>query len=154
MTFHEWVLRWQVPPAAVKELVDIVTPDVSAGGSMSESSVQQRVRLEASRKGMSLMRNNVGVLDDRRGVPLRFGLANDTPQMNKEFKSADLIGIRPVLIRPEMVGTMIGQFASIEVKKQGWSYSGNDHEEAQLRWCTWVLKRGGYAKFLNDPVDL
>lgn len=154
MTFDEWVLRWQIPHAAVMDLITIVVPDIPVPGSMSESAVQQRVRLEASKKGMSLLRNNVGVLDDRRGVPLRFGLANDTPQLNKEFKSADLIGIRSVTITPEMVGTKIGQFVSIEVKKQGWKFTGNEHEKAQMRWVLWVLSRGGYAKFTNNPVDL
>ena len=113
---------------------------------MSESDVQARVRLLASQQGWRLWRNNVGAGKLENGSFLRWGLANDTPSMNREIKSGDLIGIRPVLILPEHVGTTIGQFASLEVKHEGWSHRpGNDREVAQKRWASLVNGLGGYA---------
>lgn len=113
---------------------------------MSESDVQARVRLLASQQGWRLWRNNVGAGKLENGSFLRWGLANDTPAMNKEVKSGDLIGIRPVLILPEHVGQVIGQFASLEIKREGWSHrAGDEREGAQMRWADLVNKLGGYA---------
>jgi len=104
--------------------------------------------------GWRLFRNNVGVLKDERGVPVRYGIANDSPAMNKRIKSSDLIGIRPVVIAPDMVGSTIGQFVAREVKKAGWKYKGTEHEKAQLAFGTLVIALGGDFKFWNgsDPL--
>lgn len=105
------------------------------------------IRLEAPRLGIWLGRNNVGALLDKRGVPVRFGLANDSAQMNSVMKSGDLIGIRPVVITANMVGCTIGQFVSRECKRPGWKFTGNAHEQAQANWAALVIKYGGDAKF-------
>ena len=119
----------------------------------NEATVQAAVRLAASKAGWRLWRNNVGTLLDSRGVPVRFGLANDSKNVNAMIKSGDLIGIRPVLITPEMVGTVIGQFVSIECKRGGWRPSATDeHERAQARWAEIVLLHGGYAKFSTGDL--
>jgi len=110
----------------------------------NESTIQAKTRLAASRRGWSVFRNNVGVLKDMRGVPVRFGLANDTKQMNEQFKSADLIGIRPVLITQEMVGTFIGQFVSIECKA-----TDGETKQGQLNWQDMINRNGGYAIITN-----
>lgn len=82
-----------------------------------------------------LFRNIVGVSClDANGRPVRYGLANESPDQNKVIKSADLIGIRPVLIEPRHVGHTIGQFVSREVKKGGWVYTGKGREAAQMAW--------------------
>ena len=70
---------------------------------MTEDDVKKVILLKASKLGWRLWRNNVGVLKDERGVPIRFGLANTSKAVNGELKSGDLIGIRPVLITPDMV---------------------------------------------------
>jgi len=120
---------------------------------MNEASIQSMVRLEAARRGWKLWRNNVGVLLDARGVPVRYGLANDSKAVNQSVKSADLIGIRPVVITPEMVGQVIGQFVSIECKHEGWRPSMTDeHERAQARWAELVLLAGGYATFSTGQI--
>lgn len=121
---------------------------------MTEAAIQTLVRLEASRKGLVLWRNNVGVLTDERGVPVRFGLANDSAAVNRNIKSADLIGIRPLLITPEHVGHTIGQFVSREVKAAGWRYTGTPREAAQLRWAELVLGLGGDAAFATGEGSL
>jgi hypothetical protein len=121
---------------------------------MSEAKVQQVIRIRTSQLGWRMWRNNVGVLRDERGVPVRYGLANESTAVNKQIKSSDLIGIRPMLITPEMVGTVIGQFVSIEVKREGWHYTGTDREVAQLRWLEMVRALGGYAQFSTGDIDI
>lgn len=118
-----------------------------------ECDIQARLRLEASKLGWRLFRNNVGVMIDSRGVPVRYGLANDSKQVNAHIKSADLIGIRPVLITQEMVGTTIGQFVSVECKASGWKFNPNDsHEQAQQRWADIVTSLGGIARFSTGEL--
>ena len=114
--------------------------------SVLESELQQQIRAEASRAGCVLWRNNVGALD---GV--RYGLANDSRAMNQLHKSADLVGIEPVLITQAMVGSVVGRFLAREVKRPGWTWTGTEREQAQLqvvgtglvhgrqcRVCVWV----------------
>jgi hypothetical protein len=120
----------------------------------SEAAVQSKVRLEAAHKGLKLWRNNVGALLDSRGVPVRYGLANDSPLLNKTIKSGDLIGWRPVVVTPAHVGSMIAQFVSRECKRPDWKYSGDDHEKAQLRWAEAVTADGGDAAFCNGEGTL
>jgi hypothetical protein len=80
---------------------------------------------------------------------LRYGLANESSAVNKQVKSADLIGIRPVKITPSMIGMTIGQFMSREVKAGNWKWSGSEREMAQLRWAELILSLGGDACFAN-----
>lgn len=113
----------------------------------SEAGILSDIRLEASEVGARLWRNNVGATYTPNGQFIRYGLANDSSATNKTIKSADLIGIRPVLITPEHVGQIIGQFISREVKTPNWRYSGNERELAQLRWAELILSLGGDACF-------
>jgi len=120
---------------------------------MNEASVQSLVRLEAAKRGWKLFRNNTGVLLNPKGQPIRFGLCNDSKQLNAKFKSGDLIGIRPVVITPDMVGSVIGQFVSIECKHEGWRPSASDeHEAAQRAWADLVTQAGGYAAFTTGLI--
>lgn len=148
---HEWALAWNIPLAAIRDLrarMGMRDTDPSPVTGRSEGAISNAVRLEASRKGMRLWRNNVGVLQDETGRPVRYGLANDSPALNKVVKSADLIGIRPVLIGPEHFGATIGKFVSIECKAEGWRYTGTPREEAQQAWAALVLSLGGEARFV------
>ena len=120
---------------------------------MNEASIQSLVRLEAAKRGYPVWRNNVGVLLDAKGRPVRYGLANDSKAVNQNVKSGDLIGIIPTLITPEMVGMVIGRFASWEVKHEGWKPSPRDeHEIAQRRWSAIVNAAGGYAVFTTGRL--
>jgi hypothetical protein len=151
---NQWALRHNVPYVALNELRQIMglvqtDPDgLSDQGGESEAAIQKRVQLTATRAGWRLWRNNVGALKDSRGVPVRYGLANDSAALNKVVKSSDLVGIKPVLITPDMVGHTLGQFVAREVKAGGWKYSGSSHERAQLKFIELVVGLGGDACFI------
>ena len=134
----EWALHWGVGYAALADLRARMgvntTPDSRTTG--GESSVVAAIRLEASRRGAVLWRNNSGVAYDKRGVPVRFGLCNDSAQLNRAVKSSDLIGL-----------TADGRFLAVEAKAPGWHYTGNAHERAQLRFLENVRARGGVGFF-------
>jgi hypothetical protein len=153
----EWAVRWGIPPAAMLDLRQRMgtlphnEPIVVEGKPGSEVRQQSLIRLDAAQHGVWLTRNNVGALQDERGVPVRYGLANESKEQNKHVKSADLIGIRPMLIGPHHVGQVIGQFVSIECKHEGWTYRGDAHEKAQRAWCEFVASKGGFACFATGP---
>jgi hypothetical protein len=151
-----WALRHHVGQDALAELAGMLgagdqkpSPD---GG--SESRVQGQVRLAAPMHDMRLWRNNVGALLDKRGVPVRFGLANDSKALNDRIKSGDLIGWKRRVIVEADVGTTIAQFVSLECKPSGWKYCGDDHEVAQMRWAGMVAVEGGIAKFVTGPESI
>jgi hypothetical protein len=121
---------------------------------VSEDAVQAAVRIAASEMGWRIWRNNVGVLLDKRGVPVRFGLANDSKAINDVLKSGDLIGCRPVLITQKMVGRTIGQFVSIECKTQDWKQGNTKRDDAQRAWAMLVRALGGHAIFATCVADL
>lgn len=153
LPLHDWAARWQIPPQCMTELMAVMgatepaPAPPSAPPGASEAWAQSAVRLEAPRFGVWLTRNNVGALLDKRGVPVRYGLANESPAQNEVLKSGDLIGIRAVLVQPWHVGATIGQFISREMKAPGWTYSGKGREAAQMAWAQLITKYGGDAKF-------
>lgn len=158
-TLSDWARYWGVPEAALADLrgrllgIDAQPGSVDLG--TSEAAVQSQVRVRASQAGMRLWRNNVGVLPHpETGTPIRFGLANDSPAVNKVLKSGDLIGIRPVVIGPHHVGSTIGQFVSLECKRVGWRFTGTERERAQESWAALVTTLGGAALFVSDPSRL
>lgn len=154
-TLFEWQRKHGITAEALADLVTMVGLDVprSTKGT-PEARVQDEARLLASKMGWRLFRNNVGVLKDERGVPVRYGICNDSPTMNKRIKSSDLIGIRPVVITPDMVGSTIGQFVAREVKKAGWKYKGTEHERAQLAFGTLIIGLGGDFRFWSGEGEL
>lgn len=98
---------------------------------MRESSILQRVQLEASRRGYRLFRNNVGQLLDARGVPVRYGLCPG---------SSDLIGWRELVITADMVGHTVAQFVAVEVK----TATGKATPQ-QMQFLESVARAGGVA---------
>jgi hypothetical protein len=121
---------------------------------MSEAAILNLVRLEATQRGCRLWRNNVGATYTKDGSFIRYGLANETKQMNTVIKSADLIGIRPILITPAHVGMVLGQFLSREVKTEGWRYTATDREKAQMAWAHLIISLGGDAGFTTGASSI
>ena len=153
----QWAIRHGVSAQVLHELdslfgIKLDLPD--ADGSQSEAAVQADVRLEAAAKGIHLFRNNVGVLQDKTGRPVRYGLANDSAKLNKIIKSSDLIGFRKVRIEQTHVGSVIAQFVARECKSGNWTYSGDEREVAQLAWLKLVNANGGDAQFCNKTGSL
>lgn len=160
---REWGKQWGVPDAALTDLErklgisGHIALNMSEPGEQpaSEGRQQALVMLEASQKDIYLFRNNVGALLDTRGVPVRYGLANQSKEMNARIKSSDLIGIKKRLITQAMVGTYIGQFVAREMKHEGWAFNPKDkHEAAQLTFINLMASNGADAAFCTGPGTL
>ncbi len=117
----------------------------------TETDVRKMCQLVVVEYGGRLWRNNSGALPDSRGVPVRFGLGNDSARTNVTSKSADLVGI----LRPR------GQLVGVECKEPGWRPalpppSGRPaserylHELAQGNWLALVRSMGGIADFIDS----
>lgn len=153
MELEAWAQKWGVPRAALADLpVHLIGDRGPAPVKGDESNVINAVRLKASEAGYTLFRNNVGAAYDRTGRFIRYGLANDSAQMNKSLKSSDLIGIRPVLIDPTHLGRTIGQFVALECKRSSWKYRGTQRERAQEKFLTLIASNGGYARFSTGEL--
>lgn len=95
---------------------------------MKESDIQRLIMLALSESGCLIFRNNVGVLKNAAGIPIRFGLA---------VGSSDLIGIAPG-----------GRFLAVEIKTP----TGKATPE-QLRFIEAVRARGGIAGIARSPAE-
>lgn len=162
MTYTEWARRH---PEAARDLQALfgavpwpVTPE--GGDGRSEAWAQQQVRLKVARAGGMAWRNNVGATPAKcpdcgaKQQPIRFGLANDSAQLNDKIKSHDLILAVPRIIRPQDVGTTIAQFGSVECKKPGWVFTGRKQEAGQAVWAALIQRLGGYAAFSTGELEL
>lgn len=99
---------------------------------MSEKTVQTRIMLAISKLGSKIFRNNVGMLEDKYGNKIRYGLCNG---------SSDLIGWTPITISEDMVGSQVAVFTAIEVKR-GRKDKAKPH---QLKFIEAVNRDGGIA---------
>lgn len=158
MILDEWATRWGVPPEGLAELRATMgiepAPPIHPQPEGSEAAAQQDIRLESSRRGERVWRNNVGATLDGRGNMIRYGLCNDSKAVNKVIKSHDLIGITPHTVDTRDIGRIIGVFTSYEVKSPGWKYRGTDREKAQLKWGKLIISLGGRAQFATKPGDI
>lgn len=151
----DWARQWGVSTAALADLQQRLGGMSPAGPQvpdMSEAGVQSRVRLAAARLGWHLWRNNVGAGHIDGGQFVRWGLANDSQGLNAVCKSADLVGVRPLQVTPAHVGTVIGQFVSLECKHSTWRWANTDRERAQRNWANVINAAGGYARFVTSEV--
>lgn len=151
-SLDDWARRWGVPPEALAELRHRLAPTPHATKGERESDAVSRIRLAASEAGWILFRNNVGACYDATGRFIRYGLANDSAQLNKSLKSADLVGLRPVVIDPTHLGRTLGQFVALECKRPGWTFRGTERERAQERFLALVAAHGGHARFTTGGV--
>ena len=105
----------------------------------SEQKIQQEIRIACGNGSTRLFRNNTGTLRDQNGRPVQFGLCKG---------SADLIGWKRVTITPEMVGSTVAVFTSIEVKTP----TGRIRPEQQ-QWLDAVQAAGGIAGVARSVED-
>ena len=128
---------------------------------MKEQGIQNLIRMFMSGIGITNWRNNTGtgwvgkasritknctvrlepgdvVIKNAR--PLRAGLCRG---------SSDIIGITPVYITPDHVGTTLGVFTAVEVKTE----TGRPSKE-QLTFLQAVEKAGGYAGIAKSNDDI
>lgn len=164
MTLTEWAARHNVTPAALRELsvllveheLEASVPELSPRGDVgtSEAAVQARTRVAVSQLGWRVWRNNIGAGKLADGSFVRWGLANDSSAINQSLKSADLIGIRPMVIESMHIGRTIGQFVSLECKPADWHYTGTPREVAQEKWAALITFYGGHARFVNDERNV
>lgn len=154
---EQWAQGYGIPVEWIDELRVMMghvltAPSAAIATNRGETAVATDVRLEAADVGCRLMRNNVGACVDQGGRMVRYGLCNESKAMNKVIKSHDLIGIVPILITPNHVGTTIGQFVSRETKKPSWKF--NPYEErdvAQQAFGDLINSLGGDARFASGP---
>jgi hypothetical protein len=150
MTLNEWAIHYQISANALdtlKEMFNTDPPAVAAADPdfvcVSEAAVQAQVRVEASRLGWRLFRNNLGAGKMQDGSFVRWGLCNDSATLNASLKSSDLVG-----------WDSRGRFVAIECKPPGWRFTGGPHEAAQLRWIELVVGAGGVGRFVTGPGQL
>lgn len=105
----------------------------------SEQTIQQEIRIACSTGDTRLFRNNTGTLKDANGRPVQFGLCKG---------SADLIGWKRVTVTPDMVGSTMAVFLSIEVK----TATGRLRPEQQ-QWMDAVQAAGGIAGVARSVED-
>lgn len=126
---------------------------------MKESAVDSHIILDCARLGDYLWRNNTGAAnmvnpDTGKTSFVRFGLANESAQMNKIIKSSDRIGITTITITPDMVGQRIGVFTAIETKPSDWVFRHSDKRAvAQAAFHDIVLNAGGFAGFARNVEE-
>ncbi len=165
-----WTRRWNLPQQAVAELMQVLGTAVSVQPPVpttatSEAATQAHRMLRAARRGAWLIRNNSGALTDKTGRLVRYGLGHSDANTIKVCKSSDLIGIEPVLVTQQHVGTIIGRFVAEEIKHPGWVYLGDRpcickprkplcdycHQRAQMNFIKKIISLGGRASFVTDP---
>lgn len=115
---------------------------------MTESDLVARLRLEATKRGWRLFRNNVGV--GWAGNPctncqqtlrrIRYGLGTG---------SSDLVGWRPFKVTADMVGRVLALFVAREAK----TVAGKATPE-QLNFIDTVNRSGGDAKIVRSVEQL
>lgn len=120
-----------------------------------ETTVGNAVRLAAAYQGLQLWRNNTGVAVDLNGRHIRYGLANDSKQLNDRIKSSDFIGITPYLVMPHDVGRIVGVFTALETKREDWHMTpGDKRAVAQAAFHDIVRQAGGFAGFVQSTDDM
>jgi len=159
MTLHDWQARWGhlLSPQALSELHEILNPPMPApapSSATSEAASAAQIRLAAGRAGVPLFRNNQGGCIDQTGRLIRFGLGNESPALNKRWKSSDLIGLLPVTVHPSHVGQTLGLFLAVETKKPGWHLTkGDKRGQAQAAFLQSVRSFGGVGGFCCNVDD-
>ena len=117
-------------------------PGSNANSPMSETDIQNRIRISLAKIGARLFRRHVGTLYARDGTPIRVGVPGQ----------ADLDGWFPVTITPTMVGKTIAVYIAVEVKSEEGRLTKN-----QSQFLSIVNQAGGIgvmARSEQQALDL
>lgn len=121
---------------------------------MSEKSISNHIKLEASKHGVSIFNNPVGLAwvgrflrNNKDGTITLSGASR--VGFGLMPGSADLIGYYPVKITQEHVGKTLGIFVSFEVKRPG-----NRPTDAQITWHQNAKAAGCIAEVLTAPEQV
>lgn len=95
---------------------------------MKEMDILRLIMVSLSEKGCVVWRNNVGVLKNAAGIPIKFGLC---------VGSSDVIGISPD-----------GRFLAVEVKTDKGKPSPD-----QIRFIEAIKRKGGIAGIARSASD-
>ena len=107
-----------------------------------EAKVSADIALAFGHGPCRLLRNNVGMLFDRTGRPVAYGLGS---MGGKPFRGTlDWIGWRTLTITPEMVGQKVAIFAAIDAKDL------DKPRPEQITFVGNVLNAGGLAGFAHN----
>lgn len=104
---------------------------------MNETTIVTEVRATMSRGDVRLWRNNVGVLQDRTGGFVTYGLCPG---------SSDLIGYKSVVITNDMVGMRVAVFCALEGKRD----RRTKPTRMQQDFINLVISAGGIAGVFTD----
>lgn len=122
---------------------------------MREAGVQTHTRLRLAQLGALAYRNNVGACTDDSGRVIRYGLGNDSKQLNDQIKSSDIVGAMPIVIQPHHVGRTMAIFTAVECKHPDWHLTpGDKRAQAQLRFIELIRGVGGIAGFVTDASQV
>ncbi len=152
---YTWANRYNITTDALKELIELIEPTTCITDNtqlQTELDLQNRIRLDFMDTGGRLWRNNVGAFYDKKRI-VRYGLANESKKINSTLKSADLIGIKPILITDAHVGKIIGQFVSREIKNPCVRINKTKRLDAQKNWALLIQLFGGDAKIVNSDNE-
>lgn len=111
---------------------------MARGERSDELAIQNAIRLQHGAGPARLWRNNTGALKDQTGRLVRYGLCPG---------SSDLIGLRKVVVTPDMVGQTLAVFTAIEVKDRG---RVTPEQQAFLTMVTQAGGLAGVARSLDD----
>ena len=94
-------------------------------------------------KGVSRLTDGSVHIKAARSIALGLSMPNGDPEVG----ACDLPGWTTVVITPEMVGSKLAVFTSIECKAS----KGGRVSPEQQNWCDQVQKAGGIAGIANSP---
>lgn len=106
-----------------------------------ERDVRKVLQDAAALMGVTLLRNNVGALQDKYGRWVTYGLGLGSP---------DLVGWESVVIGPEHVGQTFARFVGIEAKRE----AGGTVSERQARYLEQLRQAGARAGVARSVEDL
>jgi len=105
---------------------------------VSETTIMRKCLLTLTKFGR-YFRNNSGVLQDKNGTYVHYGLCTG---------SSDIIGCTPIVVTNKMVGKTVGVFTAIEVK----SDKGKPTKE-QSSFIEMVKNNGGISGIARSDKE-